>query len=236
MTTNGVRGLPPTRDSMCYALDAVAAPDGSERSLMAERRRMLEEQLVARNIRDERVLDAMARIERHRFVPDSRLDAAYGDFPVCIGCGQTLSQPYIVALMTEALALRGEERVLEVGTGSGYQTAVLAELAREVFTVEVVPDLARSARERLDALGYENIYFRIGDGKLGWFEQAPFDAILVAAAPEGVPSALKQQLASGGRLVIPVGPPEMQELELYVREEEEFRVQRLGAVRFVPLV
>ena len=218
---------------MCYAL-AVSS------DVMAERRRcMLDEQLVRRRIRDERVLDVMGRIERHRFVPDDCLANAYGDFPIAIGAKQTLSQPYVVALMTEALKLEGCEKVLEIGTGSGYQTAILAELAAEVLTVEVVEDLAEAAEERLACLGYDNVRYRIGDGRLGWPEEAPFDAILVAAAPGEVPARLRDQLSPAGRLVIPIGPPDLQELELHERDPEDssgFRLCRLGAVRFVPLI
>ncbi|GMR22255.1 MAG: protein-L-isoaspartate(D-aspartate) O-methyltransferase [Acidobacteriota bacterium] len=200
---------------------------------------MVDEQLVRRSIRDERVLDVMGRIERHRFVPDDRRLNAYGDFPIAIGAQQTLSQPYVVALMTEALMLEGCEKVLEIGTGSGYQTAILAELAAEVFTVELVEELATAARERLGCLGYENVRYRVGDGRLGWPEEAPFDAILVAAAPGELPVGLREQLVLEGRLVIPVGPVDLQELELHERDRKEpsgFRVARLGAVRFVPLV
>ena len=200
---------------------------------------MLDEQLVRRGIRDERVLDVMGGIERHRFVPDDRLADAYGDFPIPIGAKQTLSQPYVVALMTEVLKLEGCEKVLEIGTGSGYQTAILAELAAEVLTVEVVEDLAEAAEARLACLDYDNVRYRIGDGRLGWPEEAPFDAILVAAAPGEVPVGLRDQLAPKGRLVIPIGPAELQELELHERDPQEptgFRVRRLGAVRFVPLI
>ena len=220
---------------MCYSL--AVSIDGD---VMAERRRrMLDEQLVRRGIRAERVLDVMGYIERHRFVPDDRLANAYGDFPIAIGAKQTLSQPYVVALMTEALKLEGCEKVLEIGTGSGYQTAILVELTAEVLTIEVVEDLAEAAEERLTCLGYHNVRYRIGDGRLGWPEEAPFDAILVAAAPGEVPVGLRDQLAPKGRLVIPVGPAELQELELHERDPEDssgFRVRRLGAVRFVPLI
>jgi protein-L-isoaspartate(D-aspartate) O-methyltransferase len=200
---------------------------------------MLDEQLAPRGIRDERVLGVMGRIERHRFVPAEHLASAYGDFPIAIGASQTLSQPYVVALMTQALDLEGSEKVLEIGTGSGYQTAILAELAQDVFTVEVVAELAEAAKERLGRLGYGNIRFRTGDGRLGWPEEAPFDRILVAAAPSEVPARLRAQLAPNGRLVIPIGPPDLQELELHERDPEApdgFRVKRLGGVRFVPLV
>jgi protein-L-isoaspartate(D-aspartate) O-methyltransferase len=209
-------------------------------TIMAARRtRMVEEQLVRREIRDRRVLDAMSRVDRHRFVPEAHLVNAYGDFPVPIGNEQTLSQPYIVALMTEALGLEGREKVLEIGTGSGYQTAVLAELAAVVYTVEVLPELAERARALLHDLGYENVHYRVGDGREGWPEEAPFDGILVAAAPLTVPAFLRDQLAPGGKLVVPVGPPAEQELELHARDASDpsgFRVLKLGAVRFVPLV
>jgi protein-L-isoaspartate(D-aspartate) O-methyltransferase len=233
-----------SKGPLCYAFAAVVSggngrSDDAEVVMAARRASMVEEQLVRRGIRDERVLEAMSRVERHRFVPGPHLVNAYGDFPVPIGDQQTLSQPYIVALMTEALGLKGHERVLEIGTGSGYQTAILAELARVVFTVEVVADLSETARSRLSGLGYQNIHYRVGDGRLGWPEEAPFDGILVAAAPAMVPPVLREQLAPAGRMVLPVGSSAEQELELHVRDETEpsgFRVRSLGAVRFVPLV
>jgi protein-L-isoaspartate(D-aspartate) O-methyltransferase len=216
--------------------------EGGDTIMAARRARMVDEQLARRGIRDQRVLDAMSRVERHRFVPEAHLVNAYGDFPVPIGEEQTLSQPYIVALMTEALGLEGNEKVLEIGTGSGYQTAILAELARVVYTVEVIEQLTERARETLTDLGYDNIHFRVGDGRLGYPEEAPFDAILVAAAPLSLPPLLREQLAQGapgGRLVLPVGPSAEQELELHIRDAADpsgFRVRKLGAVRFVPLV
>jgi protein-L-isoaspartate(D-aspartate) O-methyltransferase len=209
-------------------------------TVMAKRRaRMVEEQLVRRGIQDRRVLDVLSRVERHRFVPEPHLVNAYGDFPIPLGDEQTLSQPYIVALMTEALGLEGHEKVLEIGTGSGYQTAVLAELARVVYTVEVLAELSQQACTTLHGLGYQNIHFRVGDGRLGWPEEAPFDGILVAAAPLTVPPLLREQLAASGKLVLPVGPTTEQELELHVRDACDpsgFRVRSLGAVRFVPLI
>jgi protein-L-isoaspartate(D-aspartate) O-methyltransferase len=209
-------------------------------TVMAKRRaRMVEEQLVRRGIQDRRVLDVLSRVERHRFVPEPHLVNAYGDFPIPLGDEQTLSQPYIVALMTEALGLEGHEKVLEIGTGSGYQTAVLAELARVVYTVEVLAELSQQACATLHGLGYQNIHFRVGDGRLGWPEEAPFDGILVAAAPLTVPPLLREQLAASGKLVLPVGPTTEQELELHVRDACDpsgFRVRSLGAVRFVPLI
>lgn len=203
--------------------------------MAAERQRMVDEQIARRGIRDQRVLAAMRKIERHRFVSEAQRSGAYEDHPLPVGEGQTISQPYIVALMTEALALQGDERVLEVGTGSGYQTAILAELAAEVYSVEILPRLAEQARATLEDLGYRNVHIRLGDGSEGWAEHAPYQGILVTAAPPQVPPALLEQLAEGGRLVIPVGV-QSQELELHTRRPEGFRVERLAAVRFVPLV
>ncbi len=197
--------------------------------------------LVQQGIRDPRVLAAFARVPRRFFVPDELQDLAEGDHPLDIGYGQTISQPFIVAAMTEALQLDGRERVLEVGTGSGYQTAILCELlplANVVRTVEIVPELSHRAERILRELGYENVEFRVGDGAQGWPEAGPFDAILVAAAPDEVPPALLDQLAPGGRLVIPVGPdPEHQELQLWRRMPGTGILDRkvLMHVRFVPL-
>jgi len=200
-----------------------------------QRRRMVEAQIRARGVRDERVLEALGRVPRHLFVPESMKALAYADEPLPIGGGQTISQPYIVAYMTEALEIEGPERVLEIGTGSGYQTAVLAELAREVWTVEIVEDLAERARATLEALGYGNIRFRVGDGSLGWPEEAPFDAVIVTAAAARVPETLKGQLAPGGRMVVPVGTS-LQDLYRFRRADGGWDTERLLSVRFVPLV
>jgi len=188
-------------------------------------------------IRDRRVLAAVERVPREAFVPPELRHVAEADAPLPIGSGQTISQPYVVAYMTAALQLGGDERVLEVGTGSGYQTAVLAGLAREVFTVEILPELAAAARERLAALDCHNVRFRVGDGGLGWPEEAPFDRILVTAAAPAVPPALLDQLAPGGRLILPVGPPHgEQRLELHRREPDgRVEAELLAEVRFVPL-
>ncbi|MCP3101688.1 protein-L-isoaspartate(D-aspartate) O-methyltransferase [Myxococcus sp. K15C18031901] len=195
--------------------------------------------LSRQGIRDRRVLEAMAALTRADFVPEEAKAGAGADTPIPIGYGQTISQPYIVALMTEALQLEGHERVLEVGTGSGYQTAVLAMLCREVFTVEIVPELARSARERLTASGFTNVRFLLADGSRGWPEQAPFDAILVTAAPSEVPPALLGQLSRGGRMVVPVGPTAHSQVLLRIRRALEPgllpTVESLLPVRFVPL-
>lgn len=196
---------------------------------------MVRDQLQRRGIKDLRVLAAMGKVERHLFVPDSERDSAYEDFPLPIGEGQTISQPYIVALMSELLDLRGREKVLEIGTGSGYQTAVLAELAREVFTVERVGPLAARAERSLAALGYGNISFRCDDGFAGWPEQAPFDAVMVTCAPDDIPERLGEQLAEGGRMVVPVGR-EWQELKLARKEKGRLSVEPIAAVRFVPMV
>jgi protein-L-isoaspartate(D-aspartate) O-methyltransferase len=200
-----------------------------------ERRLMTETQIRARGVRDPAVLAAMAKVPRHLFVPEGLRRRAYADEPLPIGEGQTISQPYIVAYMTEALALKGGEKVLEVGTGSGYQTAVLAEIAGTVFTVEIVEMLALRARAALDTLGYSNVRYRIGDGSAGWAEEAPFDAIMVTAAAARMPNKLEDQLAVGGRMIVPVGT-DSQELVLVRRGKTGIERDGLLAVRFVPLV
>jgi protein-L-isoaspartate(D-aspartate) O-methyltransferase len=201
----------------------------------AERARMVEEQLRARGIRDRAVLAAMARVPRHELVPGAYRRLAYADHPLPIGFEQTISQPYIVAYMTEAAQVSRDDRVLEVGTGSGYQAAVLAELAREVYTVEIVPELAARAAAQLRALGYANVHARAGDGYAGWPEHAPFDAIVVTAAPDHVPPALVEQLAVGGRMVIPVGRGD-QEMRVLTRTAAGVVERRTIPVQFVPLV
>lgn len=186
-------------------------------------------------LRDKRVLAAMEKVPRHEFVPEEYLFAAYEDRPLPIGCGQTISQPYIVALMTELLELKEDDRVLEIGAGSGYQAAILAELVKSVYTVEIIAELAAKAEKTLRALGYENVRFKTGDGYFGWKEESPFNAIIVTAAPEEVPPALKEQLAEGGRLVIPLGPPQgVQTLWKFTRQGQAFVAENHGLVRFVP--
>ena len=188
-------------------------------------------------ITDSAVLDAIKRVPRHRFVPETHQKLAYDDRPLPIGEGQTISQPFIVALMTQALALAPESKVLEIGTGSGYQTAILAELADEVYTVEVRPELQERARRILRDLGYANIHYRVGDGWQGWPEEAPFDAIIVTAAAHTWPQALIQQLAEGGRMVIPVGAEDWsQTLWLVTKLDGDLIKESLGPVRFVPLI
>jgi protein-L-isoaspartate(D-aspartate) O-methyltransferase len=199
------------------------------------REKMVEVQIAGRGIKNAKVLDAMGKVPRHFFVPEELRDSAYADGPLPIGAGQTISQPYIVAYMTEILELGGAERVLEVGTGSGYQTAVLAEIVKDVFTIEVVATLSQRAQDVLKSLGYVNIQFKIGDGTRGWKDFAPYDAIMVTAAPGSVPKVLQEQLQVGSRMIIPIGV-DYQELVLVRREEKTFKETRLLPVRFVPLI
>ncbi len=202
-----------------------------------DRMAMVESQLKARGIVDPRVLEAMAWVPRENFLPDDRRAWAYRDRAVPLGLGQTVSQPYMVAAMTQALRLGPEDRVLEVGTGSGYQTAVLSTIASEVFSMERLRALQCAAEERLSALGISNVHLRIGDGSLGWREKAPFDAIIVTAGAPSVPPALKEQLSEeGGRLVIPVGPRTQQSLLRYTHQGNEYVSERLLNCSFVPLV
>jgi protein-L-isoaspartate(D-aspartate) O-methyltransferase len=203
----------------------------------AERQLMVAQQLQARDITDPRVLAAMGTVPRHRFVPDGLRSQAYSDHPLPIGNGQTISQPYVVALMTQWAEVKSGDKVLEVGTGSGYQAAILAELTDRVFSIELLPQLADAARTSLRDLGYERVQVRCGDGYQGWPEEAPFDAILVTAAAPEVPPALKQQLKERGRLVIPVGSPgSVQELLLLRKVRGELQEGKRLPVVFVPLV
>ncbi len=199
------------------------------------RERMVKEQLISRGISDPATLRAMRKVERHLFVPDEQLSLAYDDMPLPIGHGQTISQPYIVAYMTEVVRPTPQKKVLEIGTGSGYQAAVIAEIVKEVYTIEIVPELARESKEKLAKMGYDNIFFRSGDGYKGWPEHAPFDIIIVTAAAETIPEPLISQLAENGRLVIPVGPPyAVQELILLEKRNGKTVTKRLTFVRFVP--
>jgi len=197
---------------------------------------MVERQVRARGIKDPRVLEVFLALPRHRFISSRNLDQAYDDHPVEIGFGQTISQPYMVALMTEALALCGPERVLEIGTGSGYQTAILAKLCSEVYTIERIPELAERARQTLEELGLQNIHYRVGDGTLGWPQEAPFDGIMVTAGAPAVPKSLEDQLGDRGRLVIPVGGRGGQDLALIERHGEKLRRKTLGGCIFVRLI
>jgi protein-L-isoaspartate(D-aspartate) O-methyltransferase len=198
---------------------------------------MVKDTIEARNVRDPEVLSAMRAVPRHRFVLEAYVDQAYDDHPLPIGHGQTISQPYIVAWMTELLALQPGDRVLEIGTGSGYQAAVLAELEGiDVYTIEIVPELAEQAEARLQMLGYTDVQAKQDDGYHGWPEHAPYDAIIVTAAPDHLPQPLANQLADGGRMVIPIGPPGgYQELWKFEKQDGELTAKSLGGVAFVPL-
>ncbi|WP_163337281.1 protein-L-isoaspartate(D-aspartate) O-methyltransferase [Desulfopila sp. IMCC35008] len=197
---------------------------------------MVHEQIVARGVSDQRTLEAMATVPRHLFVDDAMRARAYGDYPLPIAAGQTISQPYIVASMTEALQLKGSERVLEIGTGSGYQAAVLSRLCEQVYTIERINTLLASARKVFDALRYFNIVAKLDDGTMGWPENAPYDAIIVTAGGPEIPQPLIDQLADPGRLIIPVGDQQIQELQLLTKSEGEVRVEVLSSVRFVDLI
>ena len=200
----------------------------------AKRWEMVESQIIARGIRNTAVVQAMLNVLRHEFVPEELRDQAYDDNPIPVGLGQTISQPYIVALMTELLNPARGAKILEVGTGSGYQSAVLAETGCDLYTVEIVESLAKRARLILEKLGYSNITYRIGDGYQGWEEHAPFDGIIVTAAPGHVPAGLMEQLGINGKMVIPVGD-ESQELQLIEKTESGITKKRITAVRFVPM-
>lgn len=200
------------------------------------REQMVQSQLSQRGIRDKRVLDAMARVPRHEFVAEPYRERAYDDSPLPIGQGQTISQPYIVALMLELLAPSAEQIILEIGTGSGYQTALIAELSRHVYSIERHPELASQADAVLHTLGYVNITLKVGDGTAGLLEHAPFDGIVVSAAAPQFPSALFGQLREGGRLVVPIGPTEAQLLQLIAKEQGKPVVSQQVACRFVPLI
>ena len=200
-----------------------------------ERRGMIETQIRKRGVSSARVLEAMAAVPRHEFVPVKFRDDAYADKPLPIGAGQTISQPYMVAAMTEALQLAGSERVLEIGTGSGYQAAVLARLAREVYSIECIEGLQDRARVILNAMGVTNVFFKCADGSEGWPEMAPFDAILVTAAMPGIPRPLLEQLAPNGRLVAPIGEDELQTLVRISRSKGSWREEYFGECRFVKM-
>ncbi|MCS7281515.1 MAG: protein-L-isoaspartate(D-aspartate) O-methyltransferase [Desulfobacterota bacterium] len=202
-----------------------------------KREHMVETQIVARGIKDERVIRAMRKVPRHLFLDEALWPQAYEDYPLPIGERQTISQPYIVALMTEKLNLKGHESVLEVGTGSGYQAAILAELAEKVYSIERIPSIAKRARKILDELNYTNVLIKIGDGTLGWKEYAPFDGIIVTAASPYVPKPLLEQLKIGGRLVIPIGGEFSQDLIVYTKVgENDYEEENYGGCRFVKLI
>jgi protein-L-isoaspartate(D-aspartate) O-methyltransferase len=200
------------------------------------REKMVKEQLIARGIRDERLLQAMGKIPRHLFIEEALTGEAYNDHPVPIGEKQTISQPYIVALMTEALELKGDESTLEIGTGSGYQTSILAELSSRVYTIERIKSLLVNARKLLAQLGYDNILFKAFDGTLGWKEYAPFDAIMITAGAPHIPRPLVDQLADNGRMIVPVGDKFTQELIKVQRKGKDLKQENLGGCRFVNLI
>ncbi len=200
-----------------------------------ERYAMVESQIASRGVTDRQVLDAMKKVPRHQFVPDTYKSDAYQDRPLPIGMDQTISQPYIVGYMTEAISPGKDDIVLEIGTGSGYQAAILAEIVKEVYTLEIIPELGKTAMERLETMGYNNVHCRVSDGYYGWQEHAPFDAIIVTAAAEKIPQPLVDQLAEGGRMILPVGPAfEVQNLVLVTRRNGEIKSKKLFSVRFVP--
>jgi len=219
-----------------YAIYQSLRPKAEEASFVEERERMVESHLKGRDIIDQKVLEAMGRVPRHRFVDKSLWDVAYADQPLPIGEGQTISQPYVVALMTQSLELDGSERVLEIGTGSGYQAAILAEICEEVYTIEIKEGLAEGAEETLRALGYKNVHVKWADGYFGWEEHAPFDAIIVTCAVDHVPPYLTEQLGDGGRIIMPLGSPKYyQTLTLVRKQNDELTVAYITTVRFVPM-
>lgn len=200
------------------------------------RKRMVQEQLIPRGIKDPRVLEVFSKIERHRFIPDDFRGSSYADYPISIGEGQTISQPFIVALMTQSLEVSPEDKILEIGTGSGYQTAVLAELAKEVYTIERIESLAKRAEALLRGIGYNNIIIKVDDGTLGWKENAPFDKIIITAASPRIPLPLTEQLAEKGKLIVPLGEPFSQVLTLVEKRADQLQYQQICGCVFVPLV
>jgi protein-L-isoaspartate(D-aspartate) O-methyltransferase len=217
--------------NLCMRTTGTQADDFVDR-----RQKMVAWQIRGRGVSDAAVLKAMATVPRHQFVPPELRDLAYGDTPLPIGHEQTISQPYIVALMSQLLTVETGRRILEIGTGSGYQAAVLAEMGALVFSIEIVPELGRRATRTLDALGYKNIQVKIGDGYKGWPEHAPFDAIIVTCAPTRIPEPLKTQLAEGGRMVIPAGEKYNQQLLLLTKQKGKINQEKIVDVRFVPMV
>lgn len=200
------------------------------------RKKMVEVQLLTRDISDKRVIDVFLKVPRERFVPAAEADSAYADYPLPIGCGQTISQPYMVAIMTQCLGLKGKEKALEIGTGSGYQTAILAELAKKVYTIERFQELSDRAKRILTELEYKNIYFKADDGSVGWKEHGLFDAIIVTAAAPSAPNSLLEQLANRGRLVIPIGGTFSQVLTVYTKNKKKIGTTAVCGCVFVPLV
>lgn len=222
----------------CQSLE-IPAPKGkmSDSEWTKLRKEMVLQQIKERNVTDPRVIETMEKVARHLFIPEANRSAAYEDKPISIGFGQTISQPYIVALMTEVLHLKKGEKVLEVGTGSGYQAAVLAEMGAETYTIEIIPELAALGQKNLEQTGYKNVKVKVGDAYLGWKEHAPFDAILVTCAPEDVPSPLAEQLKEGGRMIIPIGPEgQIQDLVFLKKVQGKLEKKSVAPVRFVPMM
>ncbi len=220
-----------------FALFLLSCTASAKPNYAQLRRQMVAQQIVARGIEDKAVIKAMKLVPRHLFVPGKYRAHAYGDYPLPIGEGQTISQPYIVAFMTQALNLTPSDKVLEIGTGSGYQAAILAEIVKEVYTIEIIEPLGRKAQQLLSTLGYKNVFVRLGDGYRGWPEKAPFDAIIVTCAPEDIPGPLVEQLAEGGRLIIPVGKRNhIQKLVLGIKRNGKLEASVLLPVRFVPML
>lgn len=211
-------------------------PSGNADEFAKKREAMVTFQIKERGVTDETVLRAMRKVERHQFVPKAYQNKAYEDYPLPIGCGQTISQPYIVALMTASLNLKGHEKVLEIGTGSGYQAAILAEICDSVFTIEIFEELGNNAEITLKRLGYKNISVKIGDGYQGWKAHAPYDAIIVTCAPTHIPPELIQQLAEKGKMIIPLGESYVQELVLLIKEKGSVNKKSIIPVRFVPMI
>ena len=233
---------PPTQELTPTSIEPTPEPTPTPNPVLVEdekftvlRSQMVADQIAPRGIANPSVLDAMRTVPRHKFVPDDMVEQAYEDHPLPIGYGQTISQPFIVALMTQTLEPKPGQRILEIGTGSGYQAAVLAELDVEVYTIEIIPELAEQATKRLEDLGYTNVHTLNADGYFGWEEFAPFDAVIVTAAPDHLPQPLANQLVEGGRLVIPIGPVGfVQTLWLFEKESGELQATNLGGVSFVP--
>jgi len=220
----------------CLFVFNCSSGQGNESFYSEARRKMVREQIQKRGIKDARLLEGMLKVERHLFVPEDYRHLAYADRPLPIGEGQTISQPYIVALMTHYLDIKPTDRVLEIGTGSGYQAAVLAELAAEVYSIEIIEALAKKAQERLRSLGYENVWVKCGDGFFGWEEHAPYDAIIVTCATPKIPTPLSEQLQEGGRMILPLGgDPFFQSLTLAVKREGKIEKRNVTGVVFVPM-
>jgi len=219
--------------SVCIVFFSIQA---TAQNYAVRRESMVSDQIINRGIRDKDVISAMRNVKRHLFVPDRYADQAYKDRPLPIGHNQTISQPYIVALMTELLELDKTDKVLEVGTGSGYQAAILANIVSEVYSIEIVEPLAKRAKETLNRQGYNNVHVKIGDGYKGWEKYAPYDAIVVTCAPSDIPAPLKEQLAEGGKLVIPVGGAYVQRLVLLKKKHGKIKKEHITGVRFVPML